>query len=188
MRLVFLIALLFASPAVATSDCLEQTPCQVGERSYHVKLPDGWDGESPMPVLLHFHGWQRQGTLIVKHRRISGATRTRGVILLAPNGRNRTWDFWDKSTEDVGFALEGLEDAAKRWPLDLSQLFVSGYSYGSAMAWRFTCAEGDRVTALFAISGTLPSQLEDCATGPVAVRHVHGTRDTVMDYPLGPSD
>ncbi|MEM7300546.1 MAG: polyhydroxybutyrate depolymerase [Pseudomonadota bacterium] len=165
--------------------CHEKILCPVGERGYHAKLPDNWDGKSSLPVLLHFHGWARQGTLIVKHGRIAGATRKSGVLLLAPNGLGKSWDFWTADTDDVSFALSVLEDAAKRWPIDKSRIYVSGYSYGSAMAWRFACAEGDRIAALLAVAGTLYDQNEDCKTGPVHVRHVHGTNDTVMDFPFG---
>lgn len=171
-------------PAKAREACALEVPCQVGARSYHARVPDGWDGKTPLPVLLHFHGWGRQGPLIMKHGRIAGATRKLGVLLLAPNGRGRSWSFWSADTPDVPFAKSVLEDAAKRWPIDKRQVFVSGYSFGSAMAWRFACAEGAAVSALLAVSGTLPSQDEECAV-PVNIRHVHGTSDTVMDYPFG---
>ena len=176
-------------PLVAAADdattCIEQTPCFVDGRSYHVKPPDDWDGVTPLPVMLHFHGWARQGTLIVKHGRISGATRKRGVLLLAPNGLGKTWDFWDAGSRDTEFAAAVIEDAAKRYPIDRSNIFVSGYSYGSAMAWRYACENGSEVRALLAVSGTL-NQNEDCDTAPIEVRHVHGLRDTVLDYPFGP--
>jgi len=165
--------------------CRDAVPCPLGERSYHVKEPDDWDGVTPMPVLLHFHGWMRQGSLIVKHGRISGATRRRGVLLLAPNGARKTWDFWTRATDDVDFAAAVIEDAARRYPIDRSRIYVSGYSYGSAMAWRYACENGDQVAALLAISGTLgPS--ETCPEAPREVRHVHGLRDTVLDFPFGP--
>ncbi|PWE32529.1 polyhydroxybutyrate depolymerase [Maritimibacter sp. 55A14] len=181
--------MLCAGPAagngVPPERCHAEIPCPLGERSYHVKEPDNWDGVTPLPVLLHFHGWQRQGTLIVKHARISGATRRRGVLLLAPNGARRTWNFWTAGTEDVTFAAAVLEDAAKRYPIDRDRIYVSGYSYGSAMAWRFACQRGAGVAALLAVSGTL-DQTEDCPEAPREVRHVHGTSDTVMDFPFGP--
>lgn len=169
----------------AEPDCHAEVPCLLGERSYHVKEPDEWDGVSPLPVLLHFHGWQRQGTLIVKHGRISGATRRRGVLLLAPNGRHKSWDFWRHDTPDVAFAAAVLEDAARRYPIDPERIFVSGYSFGSAMAWRFVCERGNGIAALLAVSGSL-DQSESCDQAPREVRHVHGTRDTVMDFPFGP--
>lgn len=194
MRLILiLLSLLWASSAAAvvvavdppSQPCHAEIPCLLGERSYHVKEPDGWDGITPLPVLLHFHGWKRQGTLIVKHGRISGATRRRGVLLLAPNGRGKTWDFWDSETDDVAFAAAVIEDAAKRYPIDRSRIYVSGYSYGSAMAWRYVCENGNSVAALLAVSGTL-DQSEDCPEAPREVRHVHGTSDNVMGFPFGP--
>jgi polyhydroxybutyrate depolymerase len=196
MRLTLALALATAAFALIAPDaapaagqvaprCHAEVPCVLGARSYHVKEPDDWDGKTPLPVLLHFHGWMRQGTLIVKHGRISGATRRRRVLLLAPNGQGRTWDFWTRTTDDVAFAAAVIEDAAKRYPIDRSRIYVSGYSYGSAMAWRYVCENGDGVAALLAVSGTL-RQDETCAEAPREVRHVHGTRDTVMDFPFGP--
>ena len=179
-----LLFLLFPSASLSQA-CLGDMPCILGDRSYHVKEPDNWDGVSPLPVLMHFHGWQRQGSLAVKHARISGATRRRGVLLLAPNGEHRTWNFWTSETDDVGFAAAVIEDVAKRYPIDRSRIFVSGYSYGSAMAWRYVCQNGQGVAALLAISGTL-RQSENCPAAPGEVRHVHGLTDTVMDFPFGP--
>ncbi|MEP4197164.1 MAG: polyhydroxybutyrate depolymerase [Aliishimia sp.] len=189
MKYMFAVFMLFAAPVHAMgpwkSSCVEAVPCEVGDRSYHVKEPDGWDGVSPLPVMLHFHGWARQGTLIVKHQRISGATRRRGVLLVAPNGLGRSWDFWRPDTGDVAFARAVLEDVKARYPINDEQVYVSGYSWGSAMAWRFVCEDGADVTALLAVSGSI-EQNETCLTAPAQVRHVHGLNDNVMDFPFGP--
>lgn len=176
--------LCFATIAAA---CEDRVPCELGDRSYHVRAPDNWDGVTPLPVMLHFHGWGRQGDLVVNHGRISASTRKRGVLLLAPNGLGRTWDFWRNGSKDVDFAAAVIEDAAKRYPIDREQIFVSGYSFGSGMAWRYVCDNGDGVAALFAVSGTI-DQRETCAQAPREVRHVHGLTDTVMDYPTGNGD
>lgn len=180
-----LIVLALALTASAAHACEGQTPCKIGDRSYHLLAPDGWDGVTPLPVLLHFHGWGRQGTLIVKHGRIAGATRPRGVLLLAPNGLGKTWDFWGAGSADTDFAAAVIEDAASRYPIDRGNIYVSGYSYGSAMAWRYACENGAELRALLAVSGTL-EQSELCDTAPQEVRHVHGLKDTVLDFPFGP--
>jgi polyhydroxybutyrate depolymerase len=186
MRLLLSFALLLVSSGFAfAATCQAEIPCQLDGRSYHVKAPDDWDGVTPLPVMLHFHGWMRQGTLIVKHGRISGATRRRGVLLLAPNGEGKTWDFWSPNSDDSVFADAVIEDAAKHYPIDRSRIFVSGYSYGSAMAWRFACESTHPIAALLSVSGTL-RQSETCNSIPQEVRHVHGTADTVMDFPFGP--
>ena len=175
--------LLFATQAHA---CTGQTPCALGERSYHVLEPDGWDGVTPLPVLLHFHGWQRQGSLIVQHDRIAGATRRRGVLLVVPNGRNRTWYFRTSTTPDIAFARAVIDDVASRYPIDRDQIFASGYSFGAIMAWRFVCHDGADIAALLAISGVLPQETE-CDTHPREVRQVFGFDDDVLRYPFGPN-
>ncbi|MEM8788900.1 MAG: polyhydroxybutyrate depolymerase [Pseudomonadota bacterium] len=185
IRVILALCLLVAAPVRAQESCQMLDPCLLGDRSYHARLPDGWDGVSPLPVMLHFHGWQRQGTLVVQHRRIATATTARGVLLLAPNGQRRTWDFYSGATPDVGFARAVLDDAARRWPVDRSRIYVSGYSFGAAMAWRFVCEDGADVAALLAVSGTLRGDTI-CPTAPGEVRHVHGTTDTVMRFPFGP--
>ena len=190
MRYVVLLIAFFATQAAAQGSalgadvCHLDVPCAVGDRSYHAKEPDGWDGASPLPVMLHFHGWQRTGALPVQHDRISGHTRRRGVLLIAPNGLNRTWNF-RAGSYDVAFADAVLADVLARYPVDPQRIYVSGYSFGSAMAWRFVCESGDDIAAVFAVSGTL-RQDETCAEAPRVVRHVHGTDDTVMDFPYGP--
>ena len=190
-ELIFLMALVWALPAAANApsqrDCQLDVPCELGGRSYYVKEPDGWDGISPLPVLIHFHGWQRTGALPVQHQRISGATRRRGVLLIAPNGRNKTWNMWSPETEDVQFAADVLEDVSKHYPIDTDNIFVSGYSYGSVMAWRVACDRGKQmnIRALLAISGTL-GRTETCAEAPKEVRYVHGLADNVLPFPFGP--
>lgn len=189
MRCLALFLLLFlptSGVAQTVGNCLEQVPCALGDRSYHVKEPDGWDGVSPMPVLLHFHGWARQGTLIVQHQRISGATRRRGVLLVAPNGFGKTWDFWRSGSPDVPFARAVLDDVKVRYPVVADQVYVSGYSWGSNMAWRFVCEDGDDIAALLAIAGTLP-QDETCPAKPREVRQVYGLGDPVLEFPFGPN-
>ncbi len=186
MRIFLILLFLATTPTAQAADtCHADVPCPLGDRSYHVKEPDDWDGVTPLPVLLHFHGWQRQGTLVVNHGRISGATRRRGVLLLAPNGRRKSWDFWSPDTDDVDFAAAVIEDAAKRYPIDRSRIYVSGYSFGGAMAWRFVCERGNDIAALFAVSGSI-RQDETCPQAPHEVRHVHGLSDRVMDFPMGP--
>jgi polyhydroxybutyrate depolymerase len=187
-RLICLIAMM-AAPALAvgpqSAQCHGDTACQLADRSYHVLEPEGWDGTSPLPVLLHFHGWARQGTVVVNHERIAGATKRRGVLLVAPNGLGKSWNFWTDDTRDVGFADRVLQDVARRYPIDPERIYVSGYSFGGAMAWRYACESGNDTAALLAVAGSI-SQTEDCPQAPREVRHVHGTDDSVMDFPFGP--
>ena len=80
-----------------------------------------------------------------------------------------------------------IEDAASRWNIDQSRIFVSGFSYGGAMAWRLACDKGAVAAKFLPIAGSLWSgDGADCAE-PVRISHVHGLKDTVMDFPFGPN-
>jgi polyhydroxybutyrate depolymerase len=136
--------------------------------------------------LLHFHGWGRKSQGVLRNNRIAKAAAEAGALLIAPQGEGRTWSFWRSGSADSDFAVAVLKDAATRWPIDQGRIVVSGYSYGGAMAWRMACDKGAIVTAYLPISGTLRySEGEDCAE-PVRLIHLHGLKDTVMDYPYGP--
>jgi polyhydroxybutyrate depolymerase len=194
IRVLITALALFATQATAQtkpdsilpgSPCHGQTACDLDGRSYNVKEPDGWDGVTPLPVLLHFHGWARTGALPVNHGRISGATRRRGVLLLAPTGINKTWNFRRDGSEDVAFANAVIADAASRYPIDRDQIFVSGYSYGGLMAWRYACESGDSVKAVMSISATLATS-GHCDQQPREFREVYGLKDNVLDFPYGP--
>jgi len=190
---MFRIVLFFALAAPSVSfavgtqrdDCHLSKPCQLNDRSYHVMEPDGWDGASPLPVLLHFHGWSRTGIHAQRSERVGQSARRRGVLLVTPNGRSKTWSFWRAGGEDVSFVDSVLEDVARRYPVDADKIYVSGYSFGSAMAWRYVCHSGNDVAALLAVAGSI-DQDEICPEAPAQVRHVHGLDDTVMDFPMGP--
>ncbi|MFT4707579.1 MAG: polyhydroxybutyrate depolymerase [Ascidiaceihabitans sp.] len=50
------------------------------------------------------------------------------MLLIAPNGNRKTWDFWDDDTDDVPFGDAVLADVAKNFPIDMDRIYVSGYS------------------------------------------------------------
>ncbi len=181
-RIIFMIALCLPMLAQA-APCGGDIACAVADREYHAAVPPAWDGVSPLPVLLHFHGWGRQSRGVLDNQRVARAAADAGALLIAPQGLGRSWSFWQADSRDSDFALAVLDDAASRWPLDRTRIAISGFSYGGAMAWRLACDKG-AIGTFLPIAGTLWRD-EDCKE-PVRITHVHGLRDTVMDFPFGP--
>lgn len=184
---VMLIAFLVLVPLTSHA-CGGPATCDVGDRSYRALVPGGWDGVSDLPVLVHFHGWGRQGRNVLTNERITKAAAENGLLLIAPDGLGKSWSFWGGDTRDADFVDQVLADAAKRWPIARERVFVSGFSYGGAMAWRLACLRGDAFAGYLPIAGGLRRQAETECKGPVNLAHVHGLKDNVFGLPIGPFD
>ncbi|WP_308915428.1 polyhydroxybutyrate depolymerase [Jannaschia sp. LMIT008] len=176
--------ILFACPAAA---CTGLDACALDGRSYHVQPPDGWNGVTPLPIHLHFHGWARQGEVPIRSSRTGGAAREAGALFVAPDGLNRTWSFRRPGSPDTVFAASVLADVASSYPTD-GTLIVSGYSWGALMAARFACDGGADIDALLLIAGAFPPDTDCDGPPPGRVSHVHGTTDAVLAFPRGPED
>ena len=152
IRCLAVLACLVPLPAPA---CGGAEVCSIEGREYHAAPPPNWDGVTPLPVLLHFHGWGRRSSGVLKNQRVANAAADAGALLIAPQGQGKSWRFWRGPSDDSDFALDVLADAAKRWPIDRARVIVSGFSYGGAMAWRMACDKGDVVKAYLPIAGSL---------------------------------
>ena len=176
-------------PPLTPTICGGDVSCLLGERSYSVRTPDNWNGSDPLPALIHFHGWGRQGRHPVRSGRVGGATDEAGVLLLAPDGIGKTWAFWRHEDRDIRFIETMLADAERRWPIDRSKVFVSGYSFGSLMALAVACDSGDQYAGFLGIGGLITyASRSNCKSGPVSIRNVHGLRDNVIDLPVDEGD
>ncbi|MEL7526107.1 MAG: polyhydroxybutyrate depolymerase [Pseudomonadota bacterium] len=194
MKFTALFALLFlaagapAPEAASGRDmpCGLDEACSVDGRLYRAKPPESWDGKEALPVLIHFHGWKRDSKHPLKNPKVLKAIESNGALLVAPEGLHRTWDFWERDNRDVPFVRAVLEDVAKRYPIDKTRIYATGFSYGSAMAWRVACDAGNLIAGILPAAGTLYRQdAITCPTGPVNAMHVHGFKDNVMKMPLG---
>ena len=182
----FLVGIVAVQAKAEPSACEGPRPCMIGDRSYQDAPPPDWNGEDPLPVLIHLHGWGRNGEQVLRNARIADAAARQGVLLIAPNGIGRSWDFWDDDSRDVPFVDRVLADVGRRWPIDRDRVFISGFSYGAAMAWRIACARGRAFAGYLSIAGTLWGQDRlACPGGPARVAHVHGLKDNVMAPPDG---
>ncbi len=180
------LSLLIQRAAHAASPCRENGRCELDGRTYQVKAPENWDGVSPLPVLIHFHGWGRTGSNVLNNPRITNATENNGFLLVAPDGLGKSWDFWGNSSRDTPFIRSLTKDLPQKWPIDSSQIYVSGFSYGGAMAWRLACESGDQFAGILPIADTLWQQdTINCKGGPINVAQVHGLKDNVMRLPRG---
>lgn len=159
-------------------------PCTVESGTYQVLEPDGWDGKTPLPVIVWFHGYGRTGKFVVNSPNVGAQARSNGVLLVAPDGVNKSWSVRNapgKYRDELVFVEEILADIRARWPVDEDRVWAAGFSLGASMAWDIACRKAGLFKAYFPVSGSFWAPIpEDCATAPSRLRHVHGMKDTVM--------
>jgi polyhydroxybutyrate depolymerase len=170
-----------ASPAAA---CDDKSRCEVKDGFYLVRPPAGWDGKSPLPTAVFFHGYHGSAPDVMKDEGLGRTLSDLGVMLVAPNGNDTTWNFpglQQGGRNDFAFVNAVLDDVEKRFPVDRRRLFATGFSVGGSMTWNIACQMGGRFAAYAPIAGAFWDPLPTaCPGAPFSLRHVHGTADNTV--------
>ena len=61
-------------------------------RSYRVHEPAAFDGTSPVPVLLVFHGFRQTGRGVERLSDLSALADRQGFLVVYPEGHRRAWN------------------------------------------------------------------------------------------------
>ncbi len=199
-----LLAVLLLVAVVAPAQALEETTalcgaggyCQIpfdGGSRYMVALPWGWDGTTPLPAVIYFHGAGGSAEGVMGREDLVAAITARGAMLIAGEAKpslirgrqRRVWYFrgsfrWGTpgQRDEAAYVDAVLADVAARWPLDQSRILASGFSVGGTVVWELACWHAESFAAFAPVAGHFwrphPTR---CPSGPVPVRHVHGTQD-----------
>lgn len=191
--LAFLLLSLWSVGAAAEErPCGPNAACEIQGGSYHLMFPEGWDGVSPLPALIWFHGHRSSGAAMFRGGGLKSAFAGGGWLVIALNGqRSERGDFlfWPGvlargGRDDVAFAAAALEDAAARARIDRGRVHVGGFSAGGSMAWLVACMEGGRYAGYVSVAGALrrPMPAAGCSGGGFDLLQVHGFSDRVVPF------
>jgi phospholipase/carboxylesterase len=99
---------------------------------FSLYVPESWDGRTAMPLVAALHGGHGHGRdFLWTWLR---AARSRGVLLVAPTSRDRTWSIMGGPDADAGALLEILASVMERYPVDRSRVLLTGMSDGATYA------------------------------------------------------
>lgn len=189
--LTILFALVAGTAAAQDAPCGPDAPCEIEGGSYHVVLPDGWDGTSRLPSLIFFHGHRGRGDQIFRSGGLNGSFADEGFMLIAPNGAIREGTNYrsyparvGSPRDDVAFTLAVLDDLATRVPMDTDRVYASGFSAGGSMAWLLACEAGERLAGLVSVAGALrrPNPTDCTGLTGLPVMQVHGFGDGQVPF------
>jgi polyhydroxybutyrate depolymerase len=159
-----------------------------GGRPAQVVLPDSYDGQTALPLLLLLHGYGVTGPEMEQYTRFQTFANDNGILYIAPTGtvaQGKTfWNAFGAGPNDSAYLRGLVAEASLGLNVDASRVFVLGHSNGGFMAHQLACDHSDVFSGVVAVAG--PVQPARCEPSePVAVLHVHGTADSVVQYDGG---
>ena len=144
-------------------------------------VPQSYEPTVPAPLLVALHGG---GGRAGSWTRLYEQCEERGMILLAPDSRARTWDAVRGALgPDVVFLDTALEYTFLRCAIDPERIALAGFSDGASYALSLGPSNGDLFTHLIAFSPGF-SYPEEPIVGRPDVFISHGSEDRVLPVAL----
>jgi poly(3-hydroxybutyrate) depolymerase len=148
-------------------------------RSYHLRLPDGYQPARPYPLVFRFHGYSGDGLsggLAIE--RVAG----RDALVVAPDGLHTNWTQASEA-DDLRFFDALYEGLSRRHCVDLARVYAYGFSAGGGFSNLLACLRADKVRAIAVIAG-FDRRREPCG-GPVAAWYQHDATDPKVPFSAG---
>lgn len=181
--IAFAVAASAATPTLAS--CPPADPCRVAEGRYLLASPDGWDGQSPLPLVVFFHGLGDNPAAVLARADMMRLVEEKRILLAVPEGLDARWYVrpgGPRPRDDLAFAAAVVDDVQKRHPVDPARVVASGFSAGAFLTWTLACERPGRFTGFLPVAGGFwhPVPEGPCPGGPVNIRHVHGLADRTV--------
>jgi polyhydroxybutyrate depolymerase len=161
-------------------------------RNYIQYLPVGFDPQTEqLPVVIILHGLGGTNAQMVSAG-FNNIADTARVIALYPQAKNNAYNqsAWNNGTllgstaADINFMHQLIDSAILTYNADPTRIYATGFSMGSIMSHHMACVMNNRIAAIGAMSGTMPtSDIQSCVPSyATPVIHLHGTADGTVPY------
>lgn len=158
-----------------------------GPRPALVLSPDDLSPSDSVPVVMVLHGLGVSAEAMSRIADWREAVVRDRFVAVFPQGRADSWNLGPcclpaslLGVDDVGFLDEVWELMRSRPGVDPERSYLTGFSNGGLMVYRYAC---DRAAELAAIAPMAGSNLTGCEPSqPLSLLHQHGDPDPVVPY------
>jgi len=162
-------------------------------RSYELYVPPGYDGTTPLPVVLNFHGLTSSGPLQQEGTKMDELAAREDFIVAYPNGLDNSWNAGvccgrsaETNVDDVGFTRAVIEDLGARACIDTTRVYATGMSNGGFLSHRLACEAADVIAAAAPVAAVLAIDESACnPSRPIPILQLNGTADPLVSYEGG---
>lgn len=160
-------------------------------RSYLLHIPDQYDVSAATPVLVVLHGKDQSVSDIQYMTGFDDLADEEGFLVLYPEAYDGNWNdgravagiaAYDLDIDDVGFVRACLERVSSVYNLDVTRLYICGFSNGAMMCQRIAFEAPQYYAAMAAVAGAIPLNVANAGTPalPIPVLAINGTDDTLV--------
>lgn len=162
------------------------------KREYLLYVPSSYSEKDESPIVLNFHGFGGTAEEQLHYSDWRELSDKYGFILIYPQGLElqEGGSHWNpdpissdgKSTSnDLGFIRKLLKKVSKKYSVDASRLYATGYSNGAGMVYGLAKHESDLIAGIAPVSGLMSegNLLTRRAVSPVGLISFNGDQDWV---------
>jgi len=177
-------------PGAVTGAKTGQTITVAGRsRTYVVSVPTAYTGNTPLALVLVWHGANLSGSLARQLFNLESKSNG-AAIFVYPDGLpmgDGGMTGWDLSTgsADFEFFKDLVATFTSNYCIDTNRIFSTGHSMGAMMTNILGCSYGDVLRAIAPASGTPPGGGRATCTGKVGALIAHGENDPTVSFSQG---
>jgi polyhydroxybutyrate depolymerase len=163
-------------------------------RTYSLNVPSKYTPDTPVPLLLGFHGLGGSATVFREQSQIDLFTNDANVISVFPNGYGSSSgveNSWNAGTccglsriqsiDDVKLVQVIIKEILQKYTIDTKNIWAVGFSNGGMFSYQLACDLSGVITAIGVGAGVFTSQACSPAK-PVSVIHIHGGLDDQVPF------
>ena len=179
-------------PAVPSAGCGESVQNGVleekqflddSERWFLLTTPDDIDQDTPLPLVLDFHGLSEGAEVHARMTELPKYGQEHGFIVVSPQGTGTPvkWavDPDIEANADLQYTQDLLDQLEAELCIDTSRVYSTGLSNGAFMSSVLACTMADRFAAVAPVAGLIRPESCD-PSRPVPVLAMHGTADPIL--------
>jgi polyhydroxybutyrate depolymerase len=155
------------------------------DRTYLRFVPTSYTGTTSVPLVIDLHGYQEGAAIHATLTDLNSTAEREGFVNLTPQGTSAQ-PFWnavptEEGPKDLQFVSDLIDQTGEELCIDLTRVYVTGFSNGAFLSSLIACRMADEVAAIAPVAGLLVP--DDCEpTRPMPIIAFHGEADEFVSY------
>jgi polyhydroxybutyrate depolymerase len=161
------------------------------DRWYLLTTPKELDADTPLPLVLDFHGLAEGADVHALMTRLPEYGQKEGFLVVSPQGTGTPvrWAVQPdiEANADLQYTKALLDQLEAEQCIDLSRVYATGLSNGAFMSSILGCTMANRIAAIAPVAGLIqPPRCKPTRSVPVLA--FHGTEDPILLFNGGVGD